>query len=212
MGMNLPKTGTAGHGGLASALFSNVQQRLLALVFGHPDTSFHLSQIVRELHSGRGAVARELERLQTSGLVTVERIGNQKHYRVNRESPIFHELHGIVQKTVGLGDPLRCSLQAFADRIKVAFVYGSIARGTDSARSDIDLMVIGDNLTYSDLYSGLQQAETILARPVNPNILTLSEWKRKRSESNSFIEKIISQPKIFIFGSQADLDDEPVSR
>jgi predicted nucleotidyltransferase len=198
--------------GMAGALFSNVQQRLLALIFGHPETSFYWAEIVRTLQSGKGAIDRELARLERSGLVSVERIGNQKHYRANRDSPIFHELHSIVRKTVGLADPLRHSLQPFAERIRAAFVYGSIAKGTDSARSDIDLMVIGDNLTYSDLYSGLEQAEKILARPVNPTFLNLAEWKRKQAEKNSFIEKINSQPKLFIFGSEADLSNESEPR
>jgi predicted nucleotidyltransferase len=199
-------------GGLASALFSNVQQRVLALLFGRPDTSFYTSEIVRTLRSGTGAVERELARLEQSGLISVEWIGNQKHYRANRDTPIFHELHGIVQKTVGLRDPIRRALQSYSDRIEVAFVYGSVAKQTDTTRSDIDLMVIGDNLVYSDLYSGLQEAEKIVARPINPTILDMREWRRKLSAKNSFIEKISRQPKIFIFGSGEDLGDAPKPR
>lgn len=190
---------------LANALFSGVQQRLLALLFGQPERSFYMSQIIRQLHSGTGAVERELGRLERSGLISVERIGNQKHYRANRASPIFPELHGIIQKTVGLKEPLQRALQDFAPQIKVAFVYGSVARQTDTANSDIDLMVIGDGLVYSDLYLGLQNAEKTLGRPVNPNILDLDEWKKKRAEPSSFIRKVIEQPKVFIFGSEADL-------
>lgn len=214
MGMNGPKMGKTrvSGGGIAGALFSNVLQRLLALIFGHPETSFYLSEIVQTLRSGTGAVERQLTRLEGCGLVSVERIGNQKHYRANRDAPIFQELYGIVQKTMGLSDPLRRALQPFAHRIKVAFVYGSIAKGTDTARSDIDLMVIGDDLIYSDLFSELEQAEKTLARPVNPTILDPSEWKRKRSEGNAFIEKVAGQPKIFVFGSEADLNDEPKPR
>lgn len=214
MGMNDPKMGKArvSEGGIAGALFSNVQQRLLALIFGHPDTSFYLSEIVHTLRSGTGAVERQLARLEKCGLVSVARIGNQKHYQANRDAPIFQELYGIVQKTMGLADPLRRALQPFTPRIKAAFVYGSIAKGTDTSRSDIDLMVIGDDLTYSDLFSGLAQAEKTLARPVNPTILDPSEWTRKRSEENSFVEKVAGQPKIFVVGSEADLGDEPKSR
>jgi predicted nucleotidyltransferase len=182
-----------------------VQQRLLALIFGHPDKSFYMSEIVRTLRSGTGAVERELVRLQQSGLVSVERIGNQKHFRANRKAPIFQELYGIIQKTIGLHDPLRHSLELHADRIQVAFVYGSIAKGTDTSNSDIDLMVIGDDLTYSDLYSGLEEAEKSLARPINPTILDLAQWNRMRSEKISFIEKVSGQPKVFIFGTEADL-------
>jgi predicted nucleotidyltransferase len=189
---------------LGSALFSGVQQRLLALIFGHPERSFYMSEIVRQLRSGTGAVERELTRLQKSGLVSIERIGNQKHYRANPNSPIFNELHGIIQKTVGLKEPLQRALQDHADQIKIAFVYGSVAKQSDTANSDIDLMVIGDGLVYSDLYLALQAAEKTIGRPVNPSILDLDEWK-KRQENNSFIQKVVSQPKIFIFGSEADL-------
>ncbi len=190
---------------LSDALFSNVQQRVLALIFGHPERSFYMSEIVRNVHSGTGAVERELARLEQSGLVSVERIGNQKHYQANRESPIFEELRGIVLKTVGLTDPLRQSLAQYADKIKAAFVYGSVARHADTARSDIDLMVIGDNLTYTDLFEGLQKVEQVLRRPVNPTFLSFDEWRRKLSAKDSVIAKINAQPKLFIVGSEADL-------
>jgi predicted nucleotidyltransferase len=190
---------------LSSALFSNVQQRVLALIFGHPERSFYTSEIVRNVHSGTGAVERELSRLEQSGLVSVERIGNQKHFRANRNSPIFEELQSIVLKTAGLAEPLRQSLTPYADRIKFAFVYGSVAKGTDTARSDIDLMVVGDDLNYSDLYAALQKAESVLGRPVNPTFLTPADWLRKVSTKDSVIAKINSQPKLFIIGSETDL-------
>jgi predicted nucleotidyltransferase len=190
---------------LSSALFSNVQQRLLALIFGNPESSFYTREIVRRVNSGTGAVERELTRLRRSGLVTVKNIGNQKHYSANRKSPIFRELCSLVRKTSGLNEPLRRSLKPFADKIRAAFVYGSVAEKTDTASSDIDLMVIGENLTYSDLYSGLHKAEIELGRPVNPTILEIGEWVRKNAQKNSFIDKVSKQPKIFVMGSEADL-------
>ena len=193
------------HTSLASALFSNVQQRLLALIFGNPDSSFYTSEIVRRLHSGTGAVERELKRLQHSGLISVEKIGNQKHYRANKQSPIFEELRRIVQKTVGIKEPLKLALAPFAEKIKVAFVFGSVAKQLDTAQSDIDLMVIGDQIAYSDLYSHLQHVEEALQRPIQPTIFDVAEWNRKRLEHNSFVDKVVRQPKIFIFGSETDL-------
>ena len=190
---------------LSSALFSNVQQRVLALIFGHPERSFYTSEIVRSVHSGTGGVERELSRLEQSGLVSVQWIGNQKHYQANRHSPIFEELQGIVLKTSGLSEPLRQSLAPYADKIRIAFVYGSIAKRADTARSDIDLMVIGDDLAYADLYAALQKAETILHRQVSPTFLTLEDWRRKVSTQDSVIAKISTQPKVFIFGSETDL-------
>src|SRR5262245_16735943 len=128
---------------LSNALFSKVQQRVLALIFGHPERSFYTSEIVRHVRSGVGAVERELSKLERSGLVSVERIGNQKHYRADPEAPIFEELRGLVEKTVGLTGPFRRSFEPYAHAIKTAFIYGSVAKQTDTAHSDIDLMVIG---------------------------------------------------------------------
>ncbi len=191
---------------ISNALFSKVQQRVLALIFGHPERSFYTSEIVRRVHSGTGAVERELSRLQRSGLVSVERIGNQKHFRANRESPVFAELQGLVIKTVALTEPLRKALQPYSNNIKAAFVFGSVAKGSDTARSDIDLMVIGDDLTYSDLYSALQNAESLLQRQVSPLFLSVRDWRRKASQQDSFASKIKAQPKLFIVGSEKDIE------
>jgi len=190
---------------LSNALFSKVQQRVLALIFGHSDRSFYTSEIVRSVHSGTGAVERELSRLQRSGLVSVERIGNQKHYRANHQSPIFEELQSLVLKTVALTEPLKKSLQPFSDNIDAAFVYGSVAKGTDTARSDIDLAVIGDELDYSELYTATQKAENILGRKVSAIFLSPDDWKRKASQKGSFVNKISALPKVFLFGSEEDL-------
>jgi predicted nucleotidyltransferase len=191
---------------LSSALFSKVRQRVLALIFGHPERSFYTSEIVRAVRSGVGAVERELSRLQRSGLVTVERIGNQKHYRANPDAPIFEELRRLVVKTVGLAEPIGKSLQPYAGAIKAAFVYGSVAKGTDTAQSDIDLMVVGDELNYSDLYTAVQSAEDELRRKVNPLFLSLKDWQRKASDRGSVVSKISGSPKIFVIGSEKDLN------
>lgn len=189
----------------SNALFSNVQQRVLALIFGNPDRSFYTSEILKRVNSGTGAVERELSRLRQSGLVSVERIGNQKHYRANHESPVYRELQGLVLKTIGLVEPLAESLQPYAANIKAAFVFGSIAKGTHHADSDIDLMVIGDDLNYADLYASLQRAEIKLHRPVKPLFLSSNDWRRKLAETDSFISRISEQPKILVIGSEREL-------
>jgi predicted nucleotidyltransferase len=193
---------------LSNALFSKVQQRVLALIFGQPERSFYMSEIMRNVRSGAGAVERELSRLQRSGLVSVERIGNQKHFRANHQSPIFAELQSIVIKTVALTEPLGKALEPYSDKIIAAFVYGSVAKGTDTARSDIDLMVIGDELNYSELYAALLNVETALARKVSPTFLSSKDWRRKASDKGSFISKVNVLPKIFVFGSEKDLNHE----
>src|SRR4051812_36487279 len=117
---------------LSSALFSKVQQRVLALIFGHPERSFYTSEIVRHVRSGTGAVERELSRLEQSGLVTAEWIGNQKHYRANQESPVFAELRGLVAKTLGVPETIREALRPHGSTITAAFIYGSVAKGSDT--------------------------------------------------------------------------------
>lgn len=191
--------------GLADALFSKVQQRVLGLLFVNADRSFYTNEIVRFVDSGIGVVQRELEKLAASGLVSVKKIGNQKHYQANRDAPIFDELRGIMLKTVGLADILRLALLPLADRIQVAFIYGSIAKGSDTVRSDIDVLIIGKELAYADVYGALNTSEAQLGRPVNPSIYSMQELQRKLADDNAFVSRVLEQPKIFLIGSADDL-------
>lgn len=209
MGMIIPKMGMkrADSGpGLANALFGPVEQRVLALLFGQPNRRFQSSEIIRLAGSGTGAAHRVLTRLAGAGLVTVTRTGNQKHYQANRDSPVFEELRGLVVKTIGLVDPLRRALAPRAKEIRVAFIYGSVAKGNDRAGSDIDTMVISDTLAYPDLFKALKKAEAVLARPVNPTISTIAEWRSKRSRKDTFVSRVSEQPKLFVIGSDNDLE------
>ena len=205
--MIIPEMGTQAprRPGLADALFTPVQQRVLALLFGQPDRSYQSAELIRLARGGTGAVHRQLARLEQVGLVEVKRSGNQKHYQARRDSPIFAELNGLVIKTVGLVEPLRTALWRHADAIRAAFVYGSIAGGNDRTTSDIDVMIVSDTLAYSDVYEALQPAEQLLARPVNPTVLTTAEWRQKRSRSGSFIARLLTAPRLFVLGSADDL-------
>jgi predicted nucleotidyltransferase len=177
----------------------------LGLLFGQPERRFQSAELIRLAGSGTGAAHRLLVRLEASGLVTTERVGNQKHYQANPNSPVFAELAGLVRKTVGLVVPLQAALAPLARRIAAAFVYGSIAKGTDTAKSDVDLMVVADKLDYSDVFAALKDAELALARPVNPNLMTRAEWRRKRAQADSFAARIATQPKLFVLGSDDEL-------
>jgi predicted nucleotidyltransferase len=190
---------------LADALFSKVQQRVLGLIFSRPERSFYMSEVIRHVRSGVGAVERELSKLERSGLVSVERIGNQKHYRANPNAPIFAELRALVDKTFGLSEPLKRYFEPYADTIKAAFIFGSVAKRTDTAHSDIDLMVIDEDLNYSDLYAAAQHAEGELKRKVNPLFLSPQDWQRKASDVGSVMNRIKDSPKLFIIGSERDL-------
>jgi predicted nucleotidyltransferase len=191
--------------GLADALFSKVQQRVLGLLFVNANRSFYTNEIVRFVDSGIGVVQRELEKLAQSGLVTIKKIGNQKHYQANPDTPIFAELRGIVLKTVGLADILRLALLPLSDKIQTAFIYGSIAKGSDTAKSDIDVLIIGTELAYADVYEALSAHESDIGRPVNPSIYSTQELQRKLAEDNAFVSRVLEQPKIFLIGSDNDL-------
>jgi predicted nucleotidyltransferase len=191
--------------GLSDALFSKVQQRVMALLFGQPDRSFYTSEILRHVDSGVGAVDRELTRLQRCGLVTVERVGNQKHFRANKQAPVFEDLRGLLEKTVNVTEPLKKSFERHTSGIRSAFVFGSVAKGSDRADSDVDILVIGDDLNYSDLYTAAQEAELTLKRPVHPLFMTPQDWQRHVSDEGSVMNKISQSPKLFFIGSESEL-------
>ena len=191
--------------GIADALFSKGQQRVLAILFGNPGRSFYASEIIALASSGTGAVQRELARLENAGLVTVRRVGNQKHYQANPEAPVFEELRSVVLKTSGLADVLRAALGRLATDIRGAFVYGSVSKGEDTAASDIDLLVISDKLTYAELFAGLEKATRQLGRRVNPTVYTSAELARRIRQGNAFVRGVLAQPKIWLIGGEGDL-------
>lgn len=191
--------------GLADALFPSTKQRVLRLLFGQPERSFYAKELIGLMRSGSGAVQCELATLTASGLVTVKTIGNQKHYQANPASPIFAELQAIVRKAIGLAESIRNALTCVASRIEAAFVYGSIAKGTDTARSDIDLMLLSDTLSYGGIFAALEGTNDVPGRPVNPTILTRSDFVKRIAAHESFLTRVLEQPKIWIIGGNHDL-------
>jgi predicted nucleotidyltransferase len=212
LGSNMPKMGrSAGiararrRHSLADALFSTTQQRVLGLIFGQPERSFYATELINLTGAGSGAVQRELSRLEESGLVTVRRLGTQKHYQANPDSPLFAELCGILRKTVGLAEPLREALAPLSQRIVAAFVYGSVAKGADTATSDIDLMVVSDSLSYADVFGALEPISAALSRAVNPTVYSRRELARRIKDRNAFVKRVLAQPKIWVIGSEHEL-------
>ena len=193
------------HGGLASALFSKVQLRILTLLIGNPARAYHTSEIIKLAKSGTGAVQRELTKLTQAGLLTSRWDSNRKTYQANKQAPIFAELNRILLKTTGLVEPIRNALKPFQNRIRFAFIFGSIAKGTDTANSDVDLMIAGEDLSYSEIFTALQTAEKIIDRPINPKITTPSDWKQTLASENSFLKSIVEQPILFVLGTEHEL-------
>lgn len=189
----------------ADALFTKTQQRVLGVLFGQPDRSFYANEIIALAASGSGAVQRELARLEASALVTAKRVGNQKHYQANQEAPIYAELRGIILKTFGVTDVLRAALQPVWPMVELAFVYGSLAKGTEHAGSDIDLMVVGALPSNAALLDTLQPAQAQLGRVVNPTLYTPDEFAQRVRDGRSFMLRVLEQPKIFIKGGPHDI-------
>ncbi len=190
---------------ISDVLFSKTRQRILGLLYSQPDNDFHTNEIIRLTDIGTGTVQRELEKLTVAELLVVKRMGNQKRYQANRTGPFFEELRGIILKSFGLADILRKAIKPVAKQIHSAFIYGSIAKQEDTASSDIDLMIIGDDLTYADVFKLLAKTELQVGRKINPTFYSPTEWTRKFKQGNNFIKQIISQPKIFLMGSEDEL-------
>ena len=187
--------------GLADALFSNTQQRVLAALFGRPERSFFLNELVRLGGGASGAVRRELDRLEATGLVTAIRSGRQKHYQANPASPLFDELSSIARKTVGLVDPLRAALAPLAPKIAAAFIFGSFAKREDRAASDIDVMVVGDGVEDADVYAALEPLHGRLGREISPTFYTRADLAKYRAEGNAFVTRVLAGPKIWLIGT-----------
>ena len=192
---------------LADALFSSTQQRVLGLLFGQPERSFFANEIIARLGAGSGAVQRELKKLADSGLVTVSRVGNQKHYQANPASPIFAELCALIRKTVGLAEPLRQALEPERQAIELALVYGSISKQQDTATSDIDLLLVSDVLTLEDVYRLLADAEQKLGRIINPTLYTRQEFQQRLQAGNPFLTRVLASETLVLIGTLSEVID-----
>lgn len=189
---------------LSDALFTTTQQRVLALLFGQPNRSFYTNELIGLTGSGSGAVQRELKRLASSGLVSVTSIGMQKHYKANPDCPVYHELVGIVRKTTGMIEPVRQALAPLSDRIKLAMIYGSVVHGTDTAASDIDLLVTADGMMLEELYVALAPVERSLGRKINPTLYTVQEFKSRRLSGNPFLCNVLDGERLVLIGEEDD--------
>ena len=187
---------------LADALFTTTQQRVLALLFGQPSRSFFASELIKTTGSGSGAVQRELKRLVSSGLVTVKRVGRQKHFQANPDCPVFDELCAMVRKTVAMVEPIRQALAPLADGITLALIYGSLAKGADTANSDIDLMIVADELMLETLYSALAPVEAALARKISPTLYTTTEFENRRATGSPFLTRVIEGEHFVLIGGE----------
>lgn len=187
-------------GSLADALFTSTQQRVFTLLFGQPNRSFFLAELIGLARSGRGAVQREVARLAEAGLVLTTSVGNQKHFRANSAAPIFSDLRAIVLKTVGLAEPIRTALASAPERIELALIYGSSAKQTDHASSDVDLLIVSERLSLEQVYGLLAPAENVICRKISPTLLTPPEFQQRRHDNSPFLTKVLSSQHIVLVG------------
>jgi predicted nucleotidyltransferase len=189
---------------LGELLFGGYRRKVLALLLMHPEQSFHVREIARITQKPAGTLYRELNNLAEAGLLMRSPSGNQIHYRANPACPIYEELRGILRKTFGVADVLRESLGPVAEQVKVAFVYGSIARGEERAASDIDVMIIG-KLGFSAAVLAFSPAEEVLRREINPHVYSPAEFRKKFADGEPFIARVFEEPKIYLTGAEDDL-------
>jgi DNA-binding transcriptional ArsR family regulator len=197
----------AGGKRLADVLFGKARGAILALLYEHPDESFYYRQITRQVKGlSAGTLQRELDTLTGLGLVERSKLGKQVFYRANRNHPVFPELRALVAKTVGAIPMLRSALAPLADRISVAFIYGSMARGEEKAESDIDLLIIG-NATLEEVLGKVATVESSLRRAINPTVYSVAEFKSKLTQGNHFLNSVVRGGKIFLIGDEDELGE-----
>jgi len=180
--------------------------KALALLLLQPERRLHVREIARLTQAAAGTMSKELDRLHKAGLLEQHRVGNQVQFCANQLHPVYPELSGLLRKTIGLADVLKLALSGELSRIKLAFVFGSVAKASDTATSDVDVMVIG-SVDFGSVANRLFDAQQTLQREVNPKVYSVDEWRAKVQADSSFVRDILAKPKIFLIGNQHDLDE-----
>jgi predicted nucleotidyltransferase len=187
---------------MLDALFPRTRQRVLSLIFGQETRAFGTRELIKLAQAGSGAVQREIDRLVSSGLVTVTMSGNQKRFSANQTSPMFEELRGILEKTTGVASTLQISLAPLSPSVKFAVLFGSVAKETDHATSDLDVLIVTDDLTLERVFEALDPAEKRLGRRVSPTLYTSIEFLRRRKARHPFLTKVLAGKHIVLLGSE----------
>jgi uncharacterized protein len=189
---------------LTDVLFGQTRRAVLGYLYSQPEKPFYLRELARHAGTGLGAVQREVVKLAEAGILRRSVRGNQVFYQANRENPIFQELKSIVSKTVGTHDILREALLPMRERIRVAFVYGSVARHEERADSDIDLMVVCE-VPFTQIVAAITPAQERLGREINPTVYPVAEFQSKLKAKNHFLKSVLRQKKLFVLGDENEL-------
>jgi len=189
---------------ISSILFPGYRRRVLGLLLLHPEEPLHGREIARRTGLPSGTLTRELARLAQAGLLKREKRGNQMLYSAERSCPVFEELASILRKTSGVAEVLADALAPAGDRVQIAFLYGSLARGEERTGSDVDLIVIGD-IGFAGVVELLHASQGMLGREINPKVYSLKEWAAKRAAPDAFLRDVLAKPKIFVIGTEDEL-------
>jgi DNA-binding transcriptional ArsR family regulator len=188
-----------------NALLPKTRQGILAATFVQPEKAWYVSELARRLGVPSSSLQRELQDLTEAGILKSRRQGRMVYYQANGESPLFPDLRGLLLKTAGLVDILADALKPLRTKIRLAFVYGSIASGQERSDSDIDLMVVGD-ISPVDLAVPLRHARELLGREINPTVYSLAEFAKKRMAKDHFLTEVLTKPRLLVLGSEHELD------
>ena len=183
---------------------SKLRAKLLGWLMTHPEERYFVRQLTTILKEDSTNVSRELARLARAGILTSESEGRQKYYQANRLCPVFEELRSLAIKTFAVGDILREALQPLADRIRVAYIYGSFAQANITADSDVDIMVVGD-ASFADVNQVLRQAQEQLHREINPSVYPVAEFRTKLAGGHHFLSSALKGDKIYLIGDEHEL-------
>lgn len=190
---------------LSELLFPNRYRRaVLSMLLMNPERRVHLRELARLTGASPGTLKKELDALTEAGLLNVQRVGNQTHFSANAQHPVYPELSGLIRKTTGLHDVLARALEPLADGVVAAFVFGSVASGTEAAHSDVDLIVIG-TASFGEVVNAVYEAQAAIGREINPKVMKREEWQAKRSAGQAFLNEVMHKPKLFILGTADDL-------
>jgi DNA-binding transcriptional ArsR family regulator len=187
------------------ALLPKTRQDILVAALMQPERHWYASELARRMGVPPSSLQRELRNLTAVGILKAHRQGRMAHYQANVDSPIFGELRGLLLKTAGLVDVVADALGPLREKLRAAFIYGSVAAGQQDDVSDIDLLVVG-TAAPSEVALPLRQAGPLLGREINATVYTPTEFGRKRAAGEHFLTQVVSKPKLFVFGSDDDLD------
>ena len=188
---------------LTETLLGKTRRSILSVLYGHADETFYLRQLVRVAGGGTGAVQRELKALAEAGIIRRIGKGRQVYYQANAQCAVYPELKSLIMKTAGMGDALRMAVMPLAERIRVAFIYGSVARGGENRESDVDLFVVGD-VTLAEVVETLSPVQLTLNREINPTVYPVEEFRAKQA-GHHFIKTVLEGEKVFLIGDENNL-------